>query len=562
MEYLQNYNPANNWVLSTLMAAGPVVTLLYLLAIHPRRMPDGSIHKGIEAHKAAAIAVIVALFIARIAFHMPSSTAGMSFVYGALYGLFPIGMIVIAAMFLYTITLVSGTFETLKRSVASISDDKRIQAILIAFSFGAFIEGAAGFGTPVAIAGALMVGLGFRPLQAAILCLIANTAPVAFGAVGTPITALNGVTQIDTALIARMAARQLPFFSLIVPIWMTAVQVRMDGKPWRCVWEVWPALLVGGGSFAITQFLVGHSSAYLLVDIAGGVISIISVALFLQAWQPPKHYDGDDVVRAAVIHPTKDQIAWAWLPWLLLSIFVFVWGLPSVKTWFDQRPGALILVKTPYVDGVVYRTPPVVPTKTTDAAVFKFNWLSAPSTGVLVAGVIAGLLAGLSARQWMTVIVRTAQRLSIPLLTISLIVGMGFVTKYCGMDAVLGLAFTRTGSAYPFFAAMLGWLGVALTGSDTSSNVMFGSMQKITAEQLHLSPVLIVTANSTGGVMGKMIDAQSIVVATAACYENRNEGKLAAGPIFRGVFPHSIALAILMGLLVWLQAYVWPWMVP
>ncbi|HWI62978.1 MAG TPA: L-lactate permease [Symbiobacteriaceae bacterium] len=566
MQYLQNYNPLGNAFLSTLVAALPVVTLLYFLALHPSKGSKGSLHKGIEAHKAAFIAVIVSLLAAIFVFKMPVQTAGMSFVYGALYGMFPIGWIVIAAMFLYTITLITGQFEIVKDSVATISSDKRIQAILIAFSFGAFVEGAAGFGTPVAISGALMVGLGFKPLQSAILCLIANTAPVAFGALGTPVTALEGVTGIPAFTISQMAARQLPFFSLIVPVWMVAAQVKMDGGKWSDVWNVWPALLVSGGSFAITQFAVGNYMGHMLVDILGGIASMAAVAIFMKFWKPAKAYSADEKAPKAKLAGaqtyTTGQIVKAWMPWALLTVFVFLWGLPQVKTFLNSIPGALINWNVPFVQGVVFRTPPVVAKQAIDKAVYGINWLSAPGTGILFSALLSGLIIGMSGSQWALAIKRTALRLRMPLLTIGLVLGMGYVTKYSGMDAVLGLAFTKTGWFYPFFAAMLGWLGVALTGSDTSANVMFGGMQKITAEQLGLSPVLICTANSTGGVMGKMIDAQSIVVATAACYEDKEEGKLAAGPIFRGVLPHSILLAALMGVLVMLQAYVFPWMIP
>jgi lactate permease len=583
LPYLQNYNPLGHPVLSTLAAAGPVLVLLYLLALHPVRRPDGSIHKGIAAHYAAAIAVVVALLLALFAFRMPAKTAAMSMVYGGMYGLFPIGWIVIAAMFLYTITLTNGTFETVKNSVAHLSADRRVQAILIAFSFGAFVEGAAGFGTPVAISGALMVGLGFRPRDAAVLCLIANTAPVAYGALGTPITALSKVTDIDPTLISKMAARQLPFFSLLVPVWMTAVQVKMERGPWRRVWEVWPALLVAGGSFAVTQFVVGNYMDYHLVDIAGGVVSMGAVAILSKVWKPKDEIQtpraGFEVISGT--EPTRvppspamplsyatpavggrPSVVLAWLPWAILVVLVFLWGYAPVKGRLDALPGAVVNWPVPSVHNVVYRMPPVVADKAIDKAVYEFKWLSAAGTGIFIAAILAGLISGMSADMWRTAILRTATRLRLPLLTIVLILSMGYVTKYSGMDAVLGLAFTKTGVVYPFFAAMLGWLGVALTGSDTASNVMFGSMQKITAERLGLSPVLIVTANSTGGVMGKMIDAQSIVVATAACYENKEEGKMEAGPIFRAVFPHSLLLAILMGALVMLQAYALRWMIP
>ena len=562
LEFHQNYDPVHSVLLSTLLAAIPVFTLLYLLALHPTRQKSGELHKGIAAHKAAAIAVCISLGVAMLVFHMPWRTAGMAMVYGGMYGLFPIGWIVIAAMFLYTITLVNGTFETVKNSVAHLSADRRVQAILIAFSFGAFVEGAAGFGTPVAISGALMVGLGFRARHAAILCLIANTAPVAYGALGTPILALSKVTEMDPMLISKMAARQLPFFSLIVPVWMTAVQVRMEGGSWRRVWEVWPALGVAGGSFALTQFIVGNYLNYQLVDIAGGVISMGAVALLCKVWKP-RQSDANGATVTTVEKPTFARALIAWTPWYFLIAIVFLWGWAPVKSKLDATPGAIVKWPVPFVHGVVYRTYPVVKSDALDATtVYEFKWLSAAGTGILIAALLAGLISRMSAAMWRTAVVRTASRLRLPLLTIVLILGMGYITKYSGMDAVLGLAFTRTGFLFPFFAAMLGWLGVALTGSDTASNTMFGSMQKIAAEQGHFNPLLIVTANSTGGVMGKMIDAQSIVVATAACYEDREKGKMEAGPIFRAVFPHSLALAILMGVLVLLQAYWLKWMIP
>jgi lactate permease len=573
-QYIQNYNPTGSAVLSTIAAAAPVVTLLYLLALHPTRRKDGTLHLGIAAHKAAALAVAVSLMLAMLVFHMPWRTAGMAFLYGGMFGLFPIGWIVIAAMFLYTITLVNGTFETVKNSVAHLSADSRVQAILIAFSFGAFVEGAAGFGTPVAISGALMVGLGFRAREAAILCLIANTAPVAFGALGTPITALAKVSEIDPMLLSKMAARQLPFFSLIVPVWMTAVQVRMEGGSFRRVWEVWPALLVAGGSFALTQFVVGNYMNYQLVDIAGGVVSMGAVALLMRVWQPrmqesqnpwqPRMQESQNPppVLDYASPARQKSILFAWLPWLALVVLVFLWGYGPVKSRLDVPRRTVLQWDVPHVHQVVHRNKPIVQSLEPEKATYLFNWLSAAGTGIFMAALIAGLISRMNGRMWATAAARTASRLRLPLTTIILILGMGYVTKYSGMDAVLGLAFTKTGVMYPFFAAMLGWLGVALTGSDTASNVMFGSMQKITAERLGLPPVLIVTANSTGGVMGKMIDAQSIVVATAACYEDKEQGKMEAGPIFRGVLVHSILLAMLMGVLVMMQAYWLRWMVP
>src|SRR4051812_22151927 len=391
-DYLQNYNPTGRAVLSTLAAAAPVLTLLYLLAAHPTRDRDGNRHHGIAAHLAAIIAVAVSVLIALFVFHMPAATAGMSLVYGGLYGLFPIGWIVIAAMFLYPIPLPNGTFETVKNSVARLSDDRRIQAILIAFSFGAFVEGAAGFGTPVAISGALMVGLGFRPRDAAVLCLIANTAPVAYGALGTPIGALEVVTGIKADLISKMAARQLPFFSLIVPVWMTAVQVRMEGGPWRRVWEVWPALLVAGGSFAATQFVVGNYMNYRLVDIAGGLVSMAAVAGLCRVWRPRTESRKDAEMqrgkeageRAGRVDASLSSASplLAWLPWALLVVLVFLWGYGPVKSRLDALPGAVVRWDVPAVHNVVYRTAPVVADRQIDKAVYEFKWLSAAGTGI------------------------------------------------------------------------------------------------------------------------------------------------------------------------------------
>ncbi|MEZ0266677.1 MAG: L-lactate permease, partial [Phycisphaerae bacterium] len=462
-QYLQNYDPVGSPVLSTCLAAVPIVVLLYLLALHPVRRSDGSLHLGIAAHWAALASLIAAFVMAWWVFKMPAPTAAMSMVYGGLTGLFPIGWIVVSAMFLYTITLVSGTFETVKDSVARLSDDRRIQAILIAFSFGAFVEGAAGFGTPVAISGALMVGLGFRPRDAAILCLIANTAPVAYGALGTPITTLGSVTGIDPVVLGRMAARQLPFFSLIVPVWMTAVQVRMAGGNWRDVWAVWPALLVGGGSFAVTQFVVGSYMDYHLVDIAGGVVSMAAVALLCKVWKPsPCHKDeggrmkdekGDNR-QSAIGNGKSPSTLFAWLPWAILVVLVFLWGYGPVKARLNAVPGAVPEWRVDHVQDTVFRTPPVVAAKSPEKAVYKFEWVSTAGTAIFISAIVAGLICRLRPGQWRLAVARTSSRVAMPLLTIVLILAMGFVTKYSGMDAVLGLAFTKTGVLYPFFSAM------------------------------------------------------------------------------------------------------------
>lgn len=585
LPYLQNYNPLNNVVLSTILAALPIATLLYLLAIHPWTDKHGVRHRGIFAPYAAICAAVVGFVVAVFMMKMPVPAAVSAFVYGALYGLLPIGWIVFSAIFLYTMTVVTGKFEIIKSNVASISRDRRLQALLVAFGFGAFMEGAAGFGSPVAVAGALLVGLGFRPMTAAVICLIANTAPVAWGAIGTPILTAGKVSGIPESLISIQAGRLLPFFGLIIPFWMVATLVFMDKGKWKDVWEVWPPTLVCGVSFAVAEYLVSQTGNTMLVNIVSAIVSIIATAVFLKFWQP-KHimasdnwpqgkksipgaqYGGMVSIHAPSgvqgPHYTIGEEIQAWFPWVLLAVIVFLWGIGPWKQFLDHI--SIVNVKMPYLHNLVFRTPPVVHgTKpVAETAIYSFNWLSTAGTGIMVAALISGLLVlRLSAAQWREVFVRTALRMRVPITVICLVVGLGFLSRYAGTDAILGLAFTRTGSAYPFFASMLGWLGVFLTGSDTSSNAMFSSLQRITAEQLGINPVLTVAAGSCGGVMGKMIDAQSIVVSTVACYEKHEEGMAAVGPIFRTVFWHSVALAVLLSALVWLEAYVLTgWVVP
>lgn len=567
MVWTQNYNPTGSAWLSTLLAALPIVVLLGLLGL-----------RGWPAPRAAAAGLIAALAVAIGVYRMPATMAGAAALYGACFGLLPIGWIVLAAVFLYNLTVAAGRFEIVKASVASLSVDRRIQAILIAFCFGAFIEGAAGFGTPVAISAALMIGAGFSPLYAAGLALLANTAPVAFGALGTPITTLARVTGIDEGLLSAMAGRQLPFFSLIVPAWMV---VTMSG--WRGLAGVWPAVLVSGGSFAAVQFAVANWWGPTLVDVAGGLASLVALAVFLRFWQPAAVWHFPDEAIAGRIGATaglsslsrsapadaaarreRTYSAWeitsAWVPWLLLSAAVFVWGLPDARAWFDRALGGAAVVELP-ISGLherVLRAPPAAPSGAeAERAILRVNWLSTTGTGILVAAILAAAWMGIAPRRFVVVFWRTLVAMRWPLATIAMMLAIAYVTRYCGSDVTLGLAFTHTGVLYPFFAAMLGWLGVALTGSDTSSNALFGSLQKVTAEQLGLNPVLIATANSTGGVMGKMIDAQSIVVASAATGQSGGEG-----PILRFVFWHSVALAALMGLLTMLQAHWWTWMIP
>ncbi|HET7696004.1 MAG TPA: L-lactate permease [Vicinamibacterales bacterium] len=558
MSWIQVYDPLGSPWLSTGAAALPIVLLLAALAVLEWR-----------AHYAALLGLVSALGIAVFVFGMPAGTALATAAYGAAYGLLPIGWIVLAAVFLYNLTVQTGQFEVLKGSVGRLSADRRIQALLVAFAFGAFIEGASGFGTPVAICSALLIGLGFTPLYAAGLSLIANTAPVAFGAIGTPILTLAAVTGLPAETLGAMAGRQLPFVSLLVPAWLVATMSGVSGLR-----AVWPAVLVCGGTFAVVQFAWSNFVGVELVDIAGGLSAIGALAVFCRVWQPKDHWMDASVAAAPAGRdsraPARDNVARAWVPWLFLSVAVIVWGLVPVKAALNRGPLAPAW-DVPQLHRTVFRDYPVVPepvdpaqiqdpayrARHAEAARFTFNWASATGTAILLAAIASAIYLRVSLAEFLAVGIATLRRMRTSLLTIMLMLSLGFVTRYSGTDATLGLAFTKTGWLYPFFATMLGWLGVALTGSDTSSNVLFGSLQKITAQQLGFNPILIVTANSTGGVMGKMIDAQSIVVATASTGQAGQEGR-----ILRFVFWHSVALVTVMGVIVMLQAYVFPWMIP
>ena len=595
--YLQNYDPFGNVFLSTLVAAVPIAVLLYFIALHPHTDRDGTRRLGISAPYAAFYGVIAAFLVSCVAFGMPLVSAVSAFALGTLSGFLGIIWIVLAAMFLYTMTVITGQFEIVKESIVHISFDRRLQAVLIAFSFGAIIEGTSGFGTPVAIAGAVMVGLGFRPFQSAVLNLLANTAPVAWGAIGTPIVTLSAVSGLDQLTISAMAGRQLPWVSVLVPFWMLAVFVKMEGGSWKQVFEVWPAALVAGGTFALMQFFAsGTNEFHLMTDVVSGVFSVICTAVFLRfVWHPKTRFllkgerealarEGKSVEAAAAAdykYPyTVGQTARAWMPWVILIACCAIWGMPEFKKALNNAfsgtkvqasllggpitgTASLPVWSMPALDAKVQRTAPVAPANAKpEAAKFSLNWLSAAGTGVFVAALLSGLVLGMSARQWKDAVAMTARRMVIPVLVIGQVLGLGFLTRYAGTDAVLGLAFTGAGVLYPFFAAYLGWLGVFLTGSDTASNALFGSLQRITAQQLHLNEVLIVATNSTGGVMGKMIDAQSIMVACAACYEDPKERAHALGPIFRTVWWHSIAGAAVIGVIAMLQAYVFPGVIP
>ncbi len=597
--YHQNYNPFGNALLSTIVAAIPILVLLYLIALHPHRDKEGIRHLGIPAPQAAFGGVIAAFLVSCLAFGMPLGSAVSAFGLGVFSGFLGIIWIVLAAMFLYTMTVITGQFEIVKESIIHISFDRRLQVLLIAFSFGAIIEGTSGFGTPVAIAGAVMVGLGFKPFQSAVLNLLANTAPVAWGAIGTPIVTLAAVSGLDQVTLSAMAGHQLPFVSILVPFWLVATFVKMEGGTWKEAFEVWPAAIVSGGSFAITQFWAsGTQSFHLMTDVVAGVVSVIITAAFLRfVWHPRTRFllrsereaagttgQGHTVAATAQggwKYPyTVGQTIYAWLPWAILIGACALWGAPSYKKFLNELFASVKLggeffgakyggtLSLPYWDmpslhQLVQRMPPVAPPNAKpEAARFTINYLSAAGTGVFVAALLSGLVLRMSAAQWGEAISRTLHRMKTPVLVIGQVLGLGFLTRYAGTDAVLGLAFTRAGPAYPFFAAYLGWLGVFLTGSDTASNALFGSLQRITAQQLKLNEILIVATNSTGGVMGKMIDAQSIMVACAACYDDPKERVHALGPIFRTVWWHSIAGAAVIGLIALLQAYVFPGSIP
>lgn len=539
----QVYDPFNNIVLSTLAAALPVVVMLGALAFF-----------HIKAHIAAVMGLIAALAVAIFGFHMPAGTAISSALYGAANGLLPIGWIILNVIFLYQLTERKGHFKILQESITGITTDRRLQLLLIAFSFGAFFEGAGGFGTPVAVTGAMLIGLGFAPLAASGLSLIANTAPVAYGALGTPIIALAGVTGLDMMHVSGMVGRQLPLFSLLVPFWLICAFCGFRG-----MLAIWPAILVAGASFAIPQYLISNFHGPWLVDVGAAISSMVCLTLFLKVWKPKtiwtsaagKFTGGSADVPSQVHNYSRGEVLRAWMPWLILSVLVFMWGVPEWKKVLDGV--SVFKFEWPGLHNMVQKMPPVAIKAHPEKAVYVLNWLSTTGSGIFLAAMISGLVMGYKVRDMFAVYWDTCKLLKFSMLTIAAMLALGYTTRYSGVDSALGLAFAHTGVFYPFFGTLLGWLGVALTGSDTAANVLFGGLQKTTAEQLGINPILMASANSSGGVMGKMIDAQSIVVASTATKWYGHEGD-----ILRYVFWHSIALACLVGLVVTLQAYVYP----
>ncbi|HTV66321.1 MAG TPA: L-lactate permease [Bryocella sp.] len=554
--WAQGYDPTGHWLISTLIAALPVVVLLGSLALGHAK-----------AHYAALMGLATALIVAIFAFHMPARLAGATAVLGAGYGLFPIGWIVLNVIFMYQLTCETGRFTVLQHSMTGITQDRRLQLLLIAFCFGAFFEGASGFGTPVAVTAAILIGLGFKPLEASGLSLIANTAPVAFGALATPIIALAKVTGYSETLLGAMVGRILGPFCVLVPFWLI---VAFAG--WQGMMEIWPAILVAGVTFAIPEVLISNYHGPWLANIGASVISMIFLVGFLFIWHPKRvwTFEGEEAKteHRAVHGYSRAEVTRAWVPWIILSVIVFLWGTQTFKNVVNTPekvfasaahwsipPSKITNPQFPVgaLHNLVQRVPPVVPKPAKEPAVFGLNWISATGSGILVAAIISGLIMGLSIPKIFAIYGRTIMKVRFSLLTIAAMLAIGYMTRYAGLDATMGLAFARTGHLYPFFGTLLGWLGVALTGSDTSSNVLFGSLQKITAQQVNVSPTLMASANSAGGVMGKMIDAQSIVVASTATQWYGHEGT-----ILRYVFWHSIALAVLVGILVYLMAYVSP----
>jgi lactate permease len=534
----QVYDPFNNWIVSTAASALPVLTLFFVLVVLKRRV-------WVSALSGLLVAVALALWV----FQMPAVLVAAAAAHGFIFGMMRIAWIVVASIFLYNIASTTGQFQVMKDSIAALSSDKRLQLVLVAFCFGAFLEGTGGGGAPVAIAGSFLIGLGFNPFQAATLCLVANTAPVAWGGVGNPIRVLAGVTGLPEMQFSAMAGRILPPLSLILPLWLVRSMVG-----WRETWQVLPALLVSGASFAAMQFYWSNYQDIGLVDIVAAIFSLLVTVAFLKFWKPAEVIPvSGELVTSTRRHSSVDILK-GWSPFIVASVLIFVTGLPSVARHlnFDALRAPM-----PFLHNAVLRMPPVAPLPTPEDATVNLNFIGIPGTVVFIGGLIAAWLAGLPIGKTRRLFTQTVVQMTPSLLAISFMVALAYVTRYSGMDTILGLSLTGTGWLFPFFGTLLGWLGVALTGTDAGSNALFGNLQKVTAEQLGLSPILMGAANTTGGVMGKMIDAQSIVVSSSATHQ---QGKEAA--IFKAVFWHSIVLASLVGAIVMFYAYVMPSFIP
>ena len=538
MTWPQIYDPFNNWLLSTLVAAVPVLTLFFVLVVLKARV-----------WVAALSGMLAAVLLAHLVFGMPSILVAAAVGHGLVFGILRIAWVIIASIFLYNVAVETGQFQVMKDSIAGLSGDKRLQLILIAFCFGAFLEGTGGGGAPVAIAGAFLIGLGFNPFQAAVLCLVANTAPVAWGGVGNPIRTLAGVTGLPEMQFSAMTGRILPPLSLILPLWLVRSMVG-----WKATFEVWPALLVSGASFAAMQFYWSNYQEIGLVDIVSAIFSLLMMVAFLKVWRPATIMPVSEAMPERGRQHTIGQVLQGWSPFIIASVLIFITALPFFQPYITFPE---LRMPMPGLHNVVLKMPPVAPTPTPEDATINLNLLNLPGTAVFVGGLIAGLLSGLSLGRLLVMFGRTLASMTPSLVAVSCMVALAYVTRYSGMDIVLGLTVTSTGWFYPFFGTLLGWLGVALTGTDAGSNALFGNLQKVTAEQLNLSPILMGAANSAGGVMGKMIDAQSIVVSAAATQQVGNEAA-----VFKAVFWHSIVLASLVGLIVMCYAYLFPWLIP
>lgn len=547
MTWMQNYVPVGNLWLSALIAAIPII--FFFLALTLLRL---------KGHVAGTITVILSFLIAVFVYGMPIGPAISSAIYGFFYGLWPIAWIIVGAVFLYKISVVTGDFNIVRHSILGITEDQRLQLILVGFAFGAFLEGAAGFGAPVAITAALLAGLGFRPLYAAGLCLIANTAPVAFGAMGIPIIVAGQVSNIDPFLLSQMAGRQLPFLSVFVPFMLVII---MDG--WRGVRETWPAVLVGGGTFAIVQFLTSNYFGPELPDITAAIATLVVLPLFLRLWQPKRIFRFDESEAAPkeeIPHYSTGEIIKAWSPFIILTIFVMVWSIAPFKKLF-AKGGALeswvLSFDVSFLNNIIVKTAPIVATDSKISAVYKFNWFSATGTAIILAAVVSTFVLKMRPARAIGVFGMTLKELALPIYSIGIVLAFAFIANYSGLSSTLALALSQTGKSFTFFSPFLGWLGVFVTGSDTSSNALFGALQATTAHQIGVSDVLLVAVNSTGGVTGKMISPQSIAIACAAVGLVGKESDL-----FRYTVKYSLGLCAIAGIMTTLQGYVLPWMIP